>query len=231
MRFRTNSLAPNRTLRRLGDQSWHDHAACTGMTPADSDATFHPGSRDMPAITRAKRICGGCPMRRICLDAALESDNRYGIRGGLTEDERKPLHDRLDHRLDSDRVVAILNGIDVHVSKAERKAVARMAYTSGVTAERLAYILKLDDVEYATRLLREARNELEDRDRYWDTPDAPCSRNDEDRNRYWSTPHTPYDNEDPDASVLSDPGPVDDSATATATAFAFTDHQNLGEAA
>ncbi|MEU2868666.1 WhiB family transcriptional regulator [Streptomyces olivoreticuli] len=170
MHARTTAL-PAPAFRRLGDQSWHDKAACGDLEPATADRLFFPTPRARADIARAKALCAQCPIRRICLDAALESESFYGIRGGLTEAERRPLHHKLDHRLDGDRIDAALRGMDVHLSNAERAAVARLAYLNGFTAEQLAWTLKVGE-DWATDLLRSAHLEVEDRDRYWDQTDG-----------------------------------------------------------
>lgn len=181
MHARTTDL-PVPAFRRLGDNSWHDKATCADLEPDVADQLFFPTPRARKDIARAKTLCAQCPVRRICLDAALESESFYGIRGGLTETERRPLHHQLDRRLDSDRVAAALRGLDIHLSSAERTAVARFAYLNGLTAEQLAWTLKVSE-DWATDLLRNAHLEIEDRDRYWDetnsqdqpTGDAACA--------------------------------------------------------
>ena len=40
---------------------------------------------------RAKSICAACPVRQRCLEYAIAADERYGIWGGLTKDERRML--------------------------------------------------------------------------------------------------------------------------------------------
>ncbi len=43
-------------------------------------------------VEKAKELCSWCLFRRECLDHALEEERtggRYGIRGGLTEEERQ----------------------------------------------------------------------------------------------------------------------------------------------
>ena len=40
---------------------------------------------------RAKLVCAGCPVRMECLDHAVAVDERYGVWGGLTQDERRQL--------------------------------------------------------------------------------------------------------------------------------------------
>lgn len=166
MHARTTTATPASSFRRLGDQSWHDKAACGDLEPDVADRLFFPTSRARKDIAQARALCAQCPVRRICLDAALESESFYGIRGGMTEDERRPLHHKLDYRLDGDRVAAALRGLDVHLSSTERAAVARLAYLHGFTAEQLAWTLKVSQ-DWATDLLRTAHNEIEDRDRYW----------------------------------------------------------------
>ena len=39
----------------------------------------------------AKSICQACPVRRQCLDHALETKQKYGIWGGMTEAQRRRL--------------------------------------------------------------------------------------------------------------------------------------------
>ena len=40
---------------------------------------------------RAKQVCQGCPVRLRCLEHAVDTDERYGIWGGLDQDERRSL--------------------------------------------------------------------------------------------------------------------------------------------
>jgi WhiB family transcriptional regulator, redox-sensing transcriptional regulator len=40
---------------------------------------------------RAKTICAACPVRDECLQHAVTSDERYGIWGGLNQEERRGL--------------------------------------------------------------------------------------------------------------------------------------------
>ena len=42
---------------------------------------------------RAKSVCAACPVRVECLQHALAVDERYGIWGGLTHDERRVLRE------------------------------------------------------------------------------------------------------------------------------------------
>ena len=72
--------------------TWYHDAACQGV---DVEAFFTPARR-----TRDSRyvfaLCRACPVRQACLDAALDEEKNaaygvYGIRGGLTADERRQI--------------------------------------------------------------------------------------------------------------------------------------------
>ncbi|WP_019546683.1 WhiB family transcriptional regulator [Streptomyces sulphureus] len=146
--------------RTLGDHTWHNYAAClsTPANPVDSEL-FFPEPDELDRIRAAKTLCAQCPVRRTCLDAALEAGDREGIRGGMTEEEREPLHSKLPRRLDYARVNATLAGRDIHLTDAERRAVTRTAYQNGVPAARLARLLKITE-EHAVKRYRQVRREL-----------------------------------------------------------------------
>ena len=69
--------------------SWRAQAACQF---GDHELFFPPeeeqGEYFRLRESLAKRICGGCPVRRPCADYALAADERYGVWGGLTPEER-----------------------------------------------------------------------------------------------------------------------------------------------
>ncbi|WP_328912488.1 MULTISPECIES: WhiB family transcriptional regulator [unclassified Streptomyces] len=150
--------------RSLGDQTWQNDAVCqsTEYHPVDPDI-FFPGPDEMDKIRAAKALCAQCPVRRTCLDAALETGDTHGIRGGLTEEEREPLHENLPARLDYSRVNAAVAGQDVHLTKAERRAVILAAHRHGVSEDRLAWLLKVTP-QHAKRLYREARRAIRHQD-------------------------------------------------------------------
>lgn len=79
--------------RRPRRPRWDDHAACKGLTDA-----FFPERGDSVGADAARRVClHSCPVRQQCLDAALQEEGsagkstRYGVRGGLTPNERHRL--------------------------------------------------------------------------------------------------------------------------------------------
>lgn len=65
--------------------AWVDHAECRGA----SAAVFFPERGE--SIASAKAICAVCPVRIECLEEALEANERYGVRGGLSVTERQTM--------------------------------------------------------------------------------------------------------------------------------------------
>ncbi len=65
---------------------WQDRAACFGADPN----LFFPTSEEEagPALT----YCVRCGIRITCLAWALKNGERYGVWGGLTEQQRRRLH-------------------------------------------------------------------------------------------------------------------------------------------
>ncbi|WP_441247356.1 WhiB family transcriptional regulator [Kitasatospora sp. McL0602] len=160
----TTTITPARH-RSLGDHTWQDRSVClpTEHNPVDPEI-FFPEPDETEAIAAAKSLCGQCPVSQNCLDAALESGDTDGIRGGLTEEERAPLHKKSARRLEYSRVNATIAGRDVHLTGAEREAVVLAAYHHGLSAERLAWLLKFSE-EHAQKLYREIRRAIRNRDR------------------------------------------------------------------
>ncbi|MER7702372.1 WhiB family transcriptional regulator [Kitasatospora sp. NPDC097605] len=161
----TSTTTPTTLVRHrsLGDHTWQDQAVCnpTEYNPVDPE-TFFPGPEDTDKIATAKALCAQCPVARACLDAALEAGDTHGVRGGLTEEEREPLHTRIVERLDHSRVNDTLAGRDIHLTKAERRAVVLAAYRHDVPVDRLARLLKISD-EHALKLYRETRRAIRHR--------------------------------------------------------------------
>jgi WhiB family redox-sensing transcriptional regulator len=68
---------------------WRARAACAGYP----NILFFPSSDgpDEPTLERAKAICSVCAVADECLEYALETNQRAGIWGGTSEQERKSL--------------------------------------------------------------------------------------------------------------------------------------------
>lgn len=65
--------------------SWRERALCAQTGPE----FFFPEAGG--SAREAKRICLGCEERVRCLEYALVNDERFGVWGGLSENERKGL--------------------------------------------------------------------------------------------------------------------------------------------
>lgn len=64
---------------------WREAAVCAQTDP---EAYFPiKGGSARPA----KQVCAICPVRTECLDDALATDERHGVRGGLSARESRPL--------------------------------------------------------------------------------------------------------------------------------------------
>ena len=86
-RQREKAAAEGHTPRP--DWSWQDDAHCRGE---DLVLFFGPDGEQRAEReireAKAKRICGRCPVRSECLDYAVSRPEKYGLYGGLNEDER-----------------------------------------------------------------------------------------------------------------------------------------------
>lgn len=66
-------------------ETWREYAACRHHNPN----LWFPSTVGTSAMSaRAKAICRDCPVQADCLTHALSADERWGIWGGLGEDER-----------------------------------------------------------------------------------------------------------------------------------------------
>jgi len=86
-------MAGTFTIHAVQPPIWQQLAACNRESPA----AFYPpigAEKKHERLARervAKSICAGCSVRSLCLDQAVANDERYGIWGGLTADERRSL--------------------------------------------------------------------------------------------------------------------------------------------
>lgn len=78
---------------------WRDEALCAiEFTPEQADALFY-GFRDAEERA-AKRVCARCAVLEDCLEDVMRMEGaaakslRFGVRGGLTGEERAQLHAR-----------------------------------------------------------------------------------------------------------------------------------------
>jgi WhiB family redox-sensing transcriptional regulator len=64
---------------------WRDSALCAQTDPDEFFPEKGGSTRD------AKKVCRSCDVRTECLEYALETDQKHGIWGGLSERERRRL--------------------------------------------------------------------------------------------------------------------------------------------
>lgn len=81
--------------------AWHIDTPCSQADPE----CFFPEKGESTA--NAKRICAGCDVREQCLEWALDNRERFGVFGGLSERERRPLLEQRDTQAATGRRAAI----------------------------------------------------------------------------------------------------------------------------
>jgi WhiB family transcriptional regulator, redox-sensing transcriptional regulator len=69
----------------VNDLAWKDDGACRGANP---DLWF---IKSPEFVDAARQICERCPVRRDCLEHALNTPEEYGMWGGVTEQERRAI--------------------------------------------------------------------------------------------------------------------------------------------
>lgn len=69
----------------MRDRDWQVSALCAQTDP---DEWFQEKGG---STKTAKAICKICPVRAECLEYAITHDERFGVWGGLSERERRPL--------------------------------------------------------------------------------------------------------------------------------------------
>lgn len=69
------------------EAGWMDYALCVGLDPE----LFFTERGDNWTMEDAKAICRACTVREECLEYALVEGIKYGIWGGLSERERRPI--------------------------------------------------------------------------------------------------------------------------------------------
>ena len=70
----------------MPDTQWIQKAACRSLTLEESDSIFFPSRGGKP--TKAKKLCGSCPVQKECLDEAIRL-KLEGFYAGTTFSERE----------------------------------------------------------------------------------------------------------------------------------------------
>ena len=66
--------------------AWTEQALCAQVDPE----LFFPDRGG--SVREAKSICAVCPVRQECLADALQTRDKFGVRGGLSERERRRIY-------------------------------------------------------------------------------------------------------------------------------------------
>lgn len=110
-------------------QEWAEKAACIGI-PTDmffleleEGATDEEKADYRDTVKSVKKICAGCPVKAECLDAALENDERAGIWGGKTPQQRIRMR-RIANRAAS--IAEVSSQIDMHGTERSYQAHLRL---------------------------------------------------------------------------------------------------------
>lgn len=89
------ALIDARAFPTVGDvfkssSQWRHTAPCRGDAGIDFYPPFGRERKHERLVReqRAKAVCAACPVTSECLESAMASDERYGVWGGLTFDER-----------------------------------------------------------------------------------------------------------------------------------------------
>ena len=66
---------------------WMEHAAC--KDPVYDPEWWWPVANNDPDTVRAVLVCQSCKVRDLCLDFAIQHDERHGVWGGRLPEERR----------------------------------------------------------------------------------------------------------------------------------------------
>lgn len=84
----SNFILPPDERENVKGEDWGESAYCRGSSDEQCELFFSVNKED---IRKAKRFCGECAVREVCLEDALWRKEPYGIRGGLEPKERRKI--------------------------------------------------------------------------------------------------------------------------------------------
>ena len=76
----------------MSDLDWQLDGLCTQTDP---DLFFPVNAAQQKAATK---ICAECPVRILCANFAIQTNQEFGVWGGLTEEDRKQLRSKKNSR-------------------------------------------------------------------------------------------------------------------------------------
>jgi WhiB family transcriptional regulator, redox-sensing transcriptional regulator len=88
-----------------GPSGWEQAALCAQTDP---EAFFPETGQSAPG---AKAVCRACPVQGECLESALANDERFGVWGGLSEQERRELAERRAGQTSAEGAALVATGV------------------------------------------------------------------------------------------------------------------------
>lgn len=74
---------------------WLEDATCAGMDPR---AFFATGNHARAQVFAAKRVCATCPVQQACRNYAIQTGERFGVWGGMSQLELRKRRRRFTSR-------------------------------------------------------------------------------------------------------------------------------------
>lgn len=88
----TRRVTTGAALELTRNYDWRDDSACR-QEPPEMFFPIGTTGRALVQTLHAKAVCRRCPVREECLEWALRNGQYTGVWGGLSEQERRGLHD------------------------------------------------------------------------------------------------------------------------------------------
>lgn len=76
-------------LHTADTQSWMRDSLCAQAGPGFADEFLFPSRTDGNCSPKAVAMCRACPVRRECLQWAIDTNQQFGVWGGLTPNQRR----------------------------------------------------------------------------------------------------------------------------------------------
>ena len=90
-------MPPDSYIGFVMKRKWMVDASCAGVNPD----LFFPERGE--STREAKAVCDGCPVRRHCLEYAVQNVEKFGIWGKMSERERRKVRRDRKERLSRER--------------------------------------------------------------------------------------------------------------------------------
>lgn len=115
--------------------AWKASAECADL-PTE---LFYPdtGAQSVPVVAIAKSVCARCPVREQCLEHAVDTNERWGIWGGLTYTERRTERRRRYGNKDTPEIVRRrAEAVRLAAAGADRQQISEQLGISATTVDR-----------------------------------------------------------------------------------------------